>query len=139
MQIYVKILGRHEEGMMKLDVEAKDSLDSVKAKIQWEKLILPDHQKLIFQRKLLWGSLPLSEYNIQQGSQLRLAIKRPDDSSTRVGCDNCDLTISQVSGEYISWLCETCAANEAIGGFSKFDPMDYGGCGPPLKRTRTER
>ena len=137
MQIYVKILGRHEEGMMKLDVEAKDSLDCVRAKIQWEKLIPPDHQKLIFQGRLLWGSLPISEYNIQQRSQLRLAIKRPDDLSTRVGCDNCDLTISQVSGDYICCLCETCAANEAIAG--EFDPTEYGGWGPPLKRARTSR
>ena len=134
MQMFVKILGRSEEEMMKLDVEAGDSLDCVKAKIQWETLIPPHHQTLIFDGTLLEGSRPISEYNIQQLSQVRVAIKRPDDLSTQVGCCNCHLTISLVTGEYISWLCEACAANAAIAG--ELDPTDYTG-GPPRKRNRT--
>ena len=40
MQIFVEILGRPDEGrLMKLDVEARDSLDCVRAKINFEKAI----------------------------------------------------------------------------------------------------
>ena len=100
---------------MKLDVKASDSLDCVRAKINWEKSIPPDHQKFIFCGTVLEGSRPISEHNIQQASIRSLAIKRPDDLSTHVGCDYCDLTISQIDDDYRVWLCETCAANKAIG------------------------
>ena len=60
MQIYVNILGYYEEGRLCLDVEANDSLDSVKAKIQWRKLIPPDHQKLFSGSTLLEGNRPIS-------------------------------------------------------------------------------
>ena len=45
MLIFVNILGRPKE-FMNLEVEARDNLDCVRAKIQWEKSIPPDHQKL---------------------------------------------------------------------------------------------
>ena len=134
MQIYVKILGRSELEMLKLDVEASDSLDCVKAKIQWETCIPPSHQKLIFHGTLLEGSRPISEYNIQQLSQVSVAIKRPEDLSTQVGCEGCLTAVSLVNDEYTTWLCEACAANAAIAG--EFDPTDYTG-GPPRKRGRT--
>ena len=86
MLILVNILGRPEE-LMNLEVEASDSLDCVRAKIQWEKSIPPDHQKLFHEGTLLEdGSRPISEYNIRHYSYLRLAIKRPGDLSTHVGC-----------------------------------------------------
>ena len=135
MPIFVNILGRAEEEMLQLDVEPEDSLDCVKAKIQWETCIPPSHQKLIFHGTLLEGSRPISEYDIQQRSQLRLAIKRPGDSSTEVGCNRCTLAISQVSGEDRTWLCEACAANAALAG--EFDPMDYGTAGAAAKKRRT--
>ena len=122
MQIFLEILGRPEGGLMKLDVKAIDSLDCVRAKINWEKSIPPDHQKFIFRGTVLEGSRPISEHSIQRRSLLRLAIKRPDDLSTHVGCDYCDLAISRIDGECRVWLCETCAANKAIAG--EFDPTD---------------
>ncbi len=70
MQIFVKMLGRPEEKMMTLDVKAMDSIDLVRADIQWEKSIPPDHQRFIFHGTQLEGSRPLSEYNIQHCSQL---------------------------------------------------------------------
>ena len=94
-----------------------------------------DRQRFIFHGKQLEGSRPLSEYNVQHFSQLSLAIKRPDDLSTQVGCGSCEVTISQVDDDYRVWLCETCAANKAIAG--EFDPTDYGTLGPPRKKNRT--
>ena len=125
MQIFVEILGRPDEGrLMKLDVEARDSLDCVRAKINFEKAIPLDHQKFIFRGSVLVGARPLPEYNIQQGSKLSLAIKRPGDLSTHVGCHYCDLIVSPIDDDHRVWLCETCAANKAIAG--EFDPTDYG-------------
>ena len=135
MQIFVEILGRPDEGrLMKLDVEARDSLDCVRAKINFEKAIPPDHQKFIFRGTVLEGSRPISEYNIQQASKLSLAIKRPDDLSTHVGCVYCDLIISPIDDDHRVWLCETCAANRAIAG--EFDPTDYCTDVPPRKKNR---
>ena len=118
---------------MPLDVDASDSLDRVREKLQWEKLIPLSHQKLIFDGIVLEGSRPISEYNLRHYSKLELAIKRPGDKSTQVGCDYCE------QGEYICayaleprwmiWLCETCAANKALAG--EFDLLDYGISGPP--------
>ena len=125
MQMFVEILGRPEGRLMKLDVEARDSLDGVKAMINFEKAIPPGHQKFIFRGTVLEGSRPVSEYNIQQGSKLSFAIKRPDDLSTHVGCDYCEVTISAYTEDYMVWLCETCAANKALF-VEEFDPTDYG-------------
>ena len=135
MQIFVEILGRPDEGrLMKLDVEARDSIDCVKAMINFDKAIPLGHQKFIFRGTVLEGSRPISEYNIQQLSQVRVAIKRPEDLSTQVGCFQC-LTVSLVDGEYTTWLCEACAANAALAG--EFDPMDYGTFGAAAKKPRT--
>ena len=139
MQIFVRILGRVEDGLMPLDVDASDSLDRVREKLQRGKLIPLSHQKLMFDGTVLEGSRPISEYNLRHYSILELAIKRPGDKSTQVGCNYCE------QGEYICayaleprwmiWLCETCAANKALAG--EFDPLDYGTSGPPEKnRTR---
>ena len=105
MQIFVEILGRPEGRLMKLDVEARDSLDGVKAMINFEKAIPPGHQKFIFRGTVLEGSRPVSEYNIQQGSKLSLAIKRPDDLSTRLGCHYCYLPSSPIDCDNGGCLC----------------------------------
>ena len=134
MNIFVQILGRPEGGLLKLDVEATDSLDCIRAKVCHEKSIPPAHQKFIFREKVLEeGSRPISEDHIRQWSILSLAIKRPGDLSTHVGCDFCEVTISAYTEDYMVWLCETCAANKALGG--EFDPTDYGTDDvPPRKR-----
>ena len=135
MQIFVKISGWAEANMMTLDVEASDSIDLVRDKIQWEKSIPPDHQRFIFRGTQLEGRRPLSEYNIKHCSQLSLAIRAPHDLSTQVGCDFCEVLISQADDDYRYWPCERCAANIALKG--EFDPTDYGTDSPPRKnRTR---
>ena len=68
MQIFVRILGRVENGLMPLDVDASDSLDCVRDKLQWEKLVPLSHQKLIFDGTVLEGSRPISEYSLRHYS-----------------------------------------------------------------------
>ena len=141
MQIFVRILGRVEDGLMPLDVDASDSLDCVRDNPQWEKQIPLSHQKLIFDGTVLEGSRPISEYNLRHYSKLELAIKRPGDKSTQVGCDYCEqggyLCAYALEPRWMIWLCETCAANKALAGewsYGEFDPLDYGTSGPPEKK-----
>ena len=73
MQIFVSFLN---DKTLSLDVEASDSINSIKTKIREKEDIPRNQQRLLFEGKLLEDGKTLSDSNIQENYMLQLVLRQ---------------------------------------------------------------
>ena len=72
LSIYVKALSGK---IITFEVEATDTIEKIKAKIQDKEGFPPDQQRLIYERKQLEDEHTLSDYDIHEGDTLYLVLR----------------------------------------------------------------